>query len=180
MIRKFTKFCRWLWFAVRYAGILRDLPLSTGIGKGVEFIGGGKKAICIGCRVTLCSRVTFEVVTGGTISVGDNAWISKDVMISARQEVYIGSNAMIGEFSSIRDADHGSELTEIPMRNQGMIASPVWIGDDVWIGRGVAILKGVTIGQGSIIGANAVVTKDIPEYSIAVGIPARVVRKRIL
>jgi acetyltransferase-like isoleucine patch superfamily enzyme len=59
-----------------------------------------------------------------------------------------------------------------------MVSKPIEIGDDVWIGTGVKILKGVKIGKGAVIGAGSVVTRDIPPYSIAVGIPARVIKER--
>jgi acetyltransferase-like isoleucine patch superfamily enzyme len=85
---------------------------------------------------------------------------------------------MIGELVSIRDFDHVIDQSEIPMRTQGFVGAPVVVEDDVWIGRGVAILKGVRIGRGAVIGANAVVNRDIPPYSIAVGVPARVVKTR--
>lgn len=58
------------------------------------------------------------------------------------------------------------------------MVAPIHIEDDVWIGAGVKVLKGVTIGKGSVIGAGAVVTKDIPPYSIAAGVPCRVIGKR--
>lgn len=59
-----------------------------------------------------------------------------------------------------------------------MVSEPIEIGDDVWIGTGVKILKGVKIGEGAVIGAGSVVTRDIPPYSVAVGVPARVIKKR--
>jgi acetyltransferase-like isoleucine patch superfamily enzyme len=65
------------------------------------------------------------------------------------------------------------------MMDQGIYSTgPVILGEDVWLGAGVIVLDGVRVGKGSIIGAGAVVTKEIPEYSIAVGVPARVVGTR--
>jgi serine acetyltransferase len=181
MLSKLRKIGKWIWYSVRYGKSLRAFPLSTVIGSGVKFLSSDlSKSITLGERVTMCDRVNFETGPGASITVGDNAWISKDVMIAANASIGIGANTMIGEFSSIRDAEHGCESTEIPMRFQGLTAESIQIGDDVWIGRGVAVLKGVTIGKGSIVGANAVVTRDIPDYSIAVGIPARVVKTRKL
>ncbi|UCD33762.1 MAG: acyltransferase, partial [Desulfobacterales bacterium] len=84
---------------------------------------------------------------------------------------------IVGEFVSIRDANHGMERGE-PMRYQPHTSKPIRIGRDVWIARGSCILPGVTIGEGSIIAANSVVTKDIPPYSIAAGVPARVIKNR--
>ena len=66
----------------------------------------------------------------------------------------------------------------IPMKNQGIHTSPIIIEDDVWIGYGAVITKGVTIRKGAIIGANAVVTKDVPEYAIVGGVPAKIIKYR--
>ena len=93
--------------------------------------------------------------------------------------VTLGSHVMMGPDVLIFTQNHQTADTEIPMREQGMEPlKPVVIGDDVWIGARVCILPGVTIGQGAVIGACAVVSKDVPAYSVAVGNPARVVKKR--
>lgn len=67
---------------------------------------------------------------------------------------------------------------ELPIREQGVTREGIIIEDDCWLGSGVKVLDGVTIGKGCVIGANSVVTKDIPPYSVAVGAPARVIKKR--
>lgn len=93
--------------------------------------------------------------------------------------VTLGSHVMMGPDVLIFTQNHQTADTEIPMREQGMAPlKPVVIGDDVWIGARVCILPGVTIGQGAVIGACAVVSKDVPAYSVVVGNPARVVKKR--
>ena len=93
--------------------------------------------------------------------------------------VTLGSHVMMGPDVLIFTQNHQTADTEIPMREQGMAPlKPVVIGDDVWIGARVCILPGVTIGQGAVIGACAVVSIDVPAYSVAVGNPARVVKKR--
>ena len=85
---------------------------------------------------------------------------------------------MISNAVSIRDTDHDFQKINVPIFNQGIITSPVFIGDYVWIGYGAVITKGVTIGKGAIIAANAVVTKDVPEYAIVGGVPAKIIRMR--
>ena len=93
--------------------------------------------------------------------------------------VTLGSHVMMGPDVLIFTQNHQTADPEIPMREQGMAPlKPVVIGDDVRIGARVCILPGVTIGQGAVIGACAVVSKDVPAYSVAVGNPARVVKKR--
>ena len=74
--------------------------------------------------------------------------------------------------------NHGTELINVPMINQPYYESDIIIGDDVWIGAGTVITAGVKIGKGSVIGSNSTVTKDIPEFSIAVGSPAKVIKIR--
>jgi acetyltransferase-like isoleucine patch superfamily enzyme len=112
------------------------------------------------------------------LTVGDNFNIGEFSFISAIGGLTIGKNVIIGHHVSIITSNHRFGSTKIPICQQGVASSPIRIEDDVWIGSGVRVLAGVKIGRGSIIGANAVVTKDIPSYSIAVGIPAKVIKKR--
>jgi maltose O-acetyltransferase len=87
---------------------------------------------------------------------------------------------MMGPEVVIYSQSHKYDRTDIPMCEQGFSEyKEVVIGDDVWIGRRAIIMPGVHIGKGCIIGAGAVVTKDIPDYSVAAGVPARVVKSRI-
>lgn len=93
--------------------------------------------------------------------------------------VRIGKNVMMGPYVLIYTQNHCTCNADIPMREQGMLnIQPVTIEDDVWIGGRVCILPGVTIGHGSVIGACAVVSKDVPPYSVVVGNPGRVVKSR--
>jgi acetyltransferase-like isoleucine patch superfamily enzyme len=78
----------------------------------------------------------------------------------------------------ICDFDHVISDIHVPIKDQGIVKSPVRIGPDTWLGTKVSVLKGTRIGRGSVLGAHAVVRGDIPDYSIAVGTPARVVRNR--
>jgi acetyltransferase-like isoleucine patch superfamily enzyme len=110
--------------------------------------------------------------------MGDRSSINDGGFVVVNHEVRIGCDVLIGEFVSIRDSDHVFERTDLPINQQGLIGSPIHIGDNVWISRGVAILHGVEIGRGAVVGANAVVTKMIPGMTVAVGIPAKVIRSR--
>jgi acetyltransferase-like isoleucine patch superfamily enzyme len=89
--------------------------------------------------------------------------------------VTIGDRVMFGPFVSIYAATHETEVQS--RRDNIEFAREVYIGDDCWIGGNVIILPGVTIGKGCTIGAGSVVTKDIPEYSVAIGSPAKIVKK---
>ena len=92
-------------------------------------------------------------------------------------EISFGDHVMIGPKTIIWGRDHGMDVGA-PMKHQPHIKAPIKIGNDVWIAANVTILKGVNIGDGAIIGAGSVVTRDIPEYAVAVGNPARVVKYR--
>lgn len=118
------------------------------------------------------------------MSFGDNVFIGRNVTISASQSgrspIRIGNDVMIAQRCMIIGGNHGMQRTDIPMNSQGEgRQGAIEIGDDVWIGAGTIILSPVTIGRGSVIGAGSVVTKAIPEYSVAVGNPARVIKSRL-
>ena len=93
-------------------------------------------------------------------------------------KIILGDNVIIGPGSILRAVNHRFESTDVPIRDQGHAGGVIHVEEDVWLGANVMVLPGVRIGRGSIIGAGAIVTKDIPPYSIAVGNPAKVVRKR--
>ncbi|HEY5588812.1 MAG TPA: DapH/DapD/GlmU-related protein [Candidatus Paceibacterota bacterium] len=111
------------------------------------------------------------------VSIGDNSGIGVNCEIYGPVE--IGENVMMGPETVIYTRNHKHDKLDMPMNKQGFEDyEPVKIGNDVWISKRVIILPGVTIGDGCIIGAGAVVAKNIDPYSIAVGNPARVVKKR--
>lgn len=124
-------------------------------------------------------NVNFEKGAAFTpqLSIGNNSGIG--IRSAVHGPVTIGNDVMMGQEVIIYTSRHNDDRIDIPMRQQGMKdVVPVVIGDDVWIGSRVIILPGVTIGKGCIIGAGAVVTRDVPEYSVVGGVPARVLRNR--
>lgn len=114
----------------------------------------------------------------GDIELGEYANIGVFCNISSNSKIKIGKKVLIGPHCSLFATEHRFENRDIPIADQGWTSKGITIEDNVWIGAGVVVLDGVTIGRDSIIGAGAVVSEDIPEFSIAVGIPAKVVRKR--
>ena len=112
------------------------------------------------------------------LSIGDNSGVG------IRCEVYgpvtIGNDVMMGPDVVVYTSGHRFDRVDITMIEQGYTEPrPVNIGNDVWIGRRAIIMPGVTIGDGCVIGAGAVVTKDIPPYSLAGGVPAKVIKSRV-
>ena len=147
----------------------RDVELTAPSGSGRVHVGPW---CWIGDGVALRSHA-------GRVSVGAKVIIGGGTTVNAYLDVSIGDGALIADDVHITDFDHRTDRLDVPIRDQGVVSSPVRIGPDVWLGRGVTVLRGVDIGRGSVIGAHAVVTSDIPPYSIAVGVPARVVRSRL-
>jgi acetyltransferase-like isoleucine patch superfamily enzyme len=115
----------------------------------------------------------------GILSLGQGSFISENCFIQFNDKVTIGENCMIAPAVSIRDTDHKFDRIDIPMNQQGSMASEVRVGDDVWIGHGALIMKGVTIGNGAVVAAGAVVTHDVSAYDIVGGVPAKRIRSRI-
>ena len=112
------------------------------------------------------------------LSIGKESGINSNTWINAMGGVKIGHNVLIGPFVIIHSANHRFNKLDICIQKQGWEMLSVNIEDDVWIGANAIILPGVTIGKGSVIGAGAVVTRDIPPYSIAVGVPAKIIKNR--
>ena len=121
--------------------------------------------------------------TKKTLTIGDNCQIGDYCHIVALKKMNIGNNVLIASKVFISDTSHGTytrdnqDSPNIAPVDRPLISQSVEIGDNVWIGENVVVLQGSKIGKGSIIGANAVVTGDIPENSIAAGVPARVIKK---
>ena len=113
---------------------------------------------------------------GSGIVIGDNSGIG--VNCSIHGPLTIGDNVMMGPEVVILTSSHNFDNIYIPMLKLGSSIKSVVIGNDVWIGTRSIILPGVKIGNGVIIGAGAVVTKDIPDYAIVGGVPAKVIRFR--
>lgn len=148
----------------------------------------GKKWIDFGRQLTTgywCRLEAFQFgSSNGQIIFGNNVQINDFVHISSISSVKIGDNVLIASHVYISDNSHGfykgdmkDSSPEIPPALREYNVAPVSIGNNVWIGEGVIVLPGVTIGNGSIIGAHSVVNRNIPENCIAVGSPARVIKR---
>ncbi len=124
----------------------------------------------IGEGVKLYEGVRFHNALN--LYIGNNVAMNNDVWINAYGKVLIGDNTIIGPRVIIHSSNHKFDKLDIPIQKQGHTMEPVIIEDDVWIGASAIILPGVRVGKGSVIAAGAVVTKDIPPYSIAMGVPA--------
>jgi acetyltransferase-like isoleucine patch superfamily enzyme len=114
--------------------------------------------------------VEISCARQGRLTLGKNVFLNQGVRIACSQEISIGDNALIGDETVILDNDyHG-------VANSPAKAAAVTIESDVWLGTRVIVLRGVTIGRGSVVGAGAVVTRSIPPFSFAAGVPAKVIK----
>jgi len=114
----------------------------------------------------------------GTIIISKNVNIGFNCDIFSASKVKIGENTLIAAYSYIIGGGHNYERTDIPIAEQEKHSHGIEVGKNCWIGAGVNVLDNTTIGNETIIGAGAVVTKDMPPYSIAAGIPAQVIKSR--
>lgn len=165
------------------------------LGEKIQFVptalctdlSGGKGNIKIGNNAKIMGRMVSS--NGGKIEVGNNFYMGIDTLIGASNSIKIGDCVIIS--NDVRIYDNNNHPTDPKARErmskEGFSndnwawkhaqSAPVVIEDNVWIGQYCTILKGVTIGKGSIVGTRAVVTKDVPPYTVVAGNPAKVVKK---
>ncbi|PRY42839.1 acetyltransferase-like isoleucine patch superfamily enzyme [Umezawaea tangerina] len=174
------------WYLVRYWRLLKfRLANPHVVLRGMVFLG---KKVDIHCRPGY-GRLEIgrwvHIGDGnaircheGSLRIGDKAVFGKDNTVNCYLDVEIGAATLVADWVYICDFDHVTSDITIPIKDQGIIKSPVRIGPDTWLGTKVTITRGSLIGRGCVIGAHAVVRGEVPDYKIAVGIPARVVRDR--
>lgn len=135
------------------------------------------KRIAVKCGEGVLVKQRCYVGAGFGLEVGSNSQLGHNARIG--RNVSIGNDVLMGPDVVIMTTSHETSDINVPIRLQGKTEDkPVKIGDDVWVGTRVVILPGVTVGRGAIIGASAVVTKDVPPYSVVAGVPAKVVKWR--
>jgi acetyltransferase-like isoleucine patch superfamily enzyme len=116
----------------------------------------------------------------GSVKIGQNTYIQSGCILNAFVgNIVIGDNCMIAPRCAFTPYQHSFAATDRPMREQPLTSKgDIILEDDVWLGLNALVMDGVTIGRGAIIGAGAVVTKDVPPYAIAGGVPARIIGSR--
>jgi acetyltransferase-like isoleucine patch superfamily enzyme len=166
---------RRIYFTARLASDVSDMDFSVQCDGRVHVSGTANIKLEKRCRLGM--DVELRTVDAGRIHIGEDTRLNRGCTLTSYAQIRIGDFTIIGEFVSIRDANHGLKRGE-PMRYQPHTCEPILVGRDVWIGRGSCILPGVTIGEGAVIGANSVVTRDVPDFAIAAGVPAKVIKMR--
>jgi len=149
------------------------------IHKRVIFVTNNNGRIIIGDNNEFHYNVIL-MTYGGTIEIGDNCSINPFTILYGHGNLRIGNNVLIAGQCMIIPANHRFDSIDIPINRQGETRKGIIIEDDVWIGGGCQILDGVRISKGSIVAAGSVINKDIPAYSIVGGVPAKIIKSRII
>ncbi|MBI4319118.1 MAG: radical SAM protein [Chloroflexi bacterium] len=134
----------------------------------------------LGQGVHLYRGTNIEVGAGGSVIIGANTHVQGPCDFKGfGAAIIIGSEVQIAPYCTLSSYDHAFDDLTRPILAQGLVTKgDTVIEDDVWLGSGVKVLAGVRVGTGAVVGAGSVVTKDIPPYSVAAGVPARVIRTR--
>ena len=121
-----------------------------------------------------------EGINGEKIIIKNNVALNFNVMINANNKGYIKieDNVIIGPNTVLRASNHNYKDTNKPIRYQKHTGGKIIINEDVWIGSNCTILPNIVIGKGSVVGAGSVVSKNIPEYSVVAGVPAKIIKSR--
>jgi len=139
-------------------------PHNIRLGEETYLVDGAVLRACGNARLTIGNRFGAN---GNARIIADNGG-----------EILIGACVMVGPNVVIRASNHGAERIDVPMWEQGHTGGRIVIGDDVWIGANAVIVPNVTIGSHVVIAAGAVVTRDVPDYAVVAGVPARVIADR--
>jgi acetyltransferase-like isoleucine patch superfamily enzyme len=140
--------------------------------------GAGDAGVVIGEDVILSRNIVIQGKLA-PITIGDASDIGCNTVLSSVSGIQIGQKALIAANVYIGGGRYVTKSLTTPMADQGLeTKGPTVIGDDVWIGANAVVIDGVRVGRGAIIGAGAVVSSDIPDFAIAVGVPAKVIRLR--
>ncbi len=145
-------------------------------GKGVRCDAPPGARIVLGHDVEIGDWTILEAMPGGLLFIADGAIVGRGCTIAAERHVSIGRDSGVSEWSSIRDHDHDPAY---PVKSQRTLQLDVRIGDRVWIGGKVTVVRGGSIGDDAVIGAQAFVNRPVPAACLAVGVPARVVRRDV-
>ena len=160
---------------------MRGCKIGSNISVGRHCFFRGKRRTAIGNNIRFGDNCLIEV--GGInpdakLIIGNDFSATSNLFISCNYSITIGNRALFGNNIRIYDSNHGIDPEcGIPYEHQKLVCKPVVIGSNTWIGDNCIILAGTSIGEYSVIGAGSVVTGKIPEYTIAAGVPARVIKK---
>lgn len=175
------------WYLVRYWRLLKvRLRQPHIVLKGMVFLGRGVELECreglgrleIG-RFTHIGDRTRIRCHEGSLRIGEKAVFGADNTINGYLDIEFGDATLLADWIYVCDFDHRYADIHTPIKDQGIVKTPVRVGPETWVGTKVTILRGAIVGRGCVLGAHAVVRGTIPDHAVAVGAPARVVRDRV-
>jgi len=114
----------------------------------------------------------------GTLRVGDKCVFGRDNTVNCYLDIEFGAGTIVADWVYVCDFDHVYDDIHVPIKDQGIVKSPVRVGPDCWVGTKVTVLRGATIGHGCVLAAHAVVRGDVPPMSVVGGVPGRVLKDR--
>ena len=114
----------------------------------------------------------------GTLRIGDKTVLGRENTLNCYLDLHVGEACIVADWVYVCDFDHRTDDVHRPIKDQGIVKTPVHIGDDVWLGVKSSVLRGAQVGRGSVVAAHAVVRGEVPELSVVAGVPGRVVRDR--
>ncbi|MHC1560119.1 acyltransferase [Actinomycetospora sp. C-140] len=115
----------------------------------------------------------------GSLRIGDKSVFGNENTVNCYLDIEFGEATLLSDWIYVCDFDHRYADVHVPIKDQGIVKTPVRIGPETWIGTKVTVLRGARVGRGCVLGAHAVVRGDVPDHAVAVGAPARVVRDRM-
>jgi acetyltransferase-like isoleucine patch superfamily enzyme len=165
----------WGFITLCYAPFFKRISFPSHI--GVPIFTLGLKRVTIGKRVRILPGVRIETHYNGTIVFEDNVSIGQQFHITSAGDLIIGSNTTISGNVFVTNIDHDYQEIGKFILDQKMIVQETKIGNNCFIGYGVAIQAGTILGQQCVVGAGSVVRGTFPDYSVIVGVPAKVIKR---
>lgn len=174
------------WYLVRYARLARFRMANPHIVlRGMVFLGRNVEIHATPQLARMEIGRWVHIGNGnsircheGSLRIGDKTVFGCNNVVNAYLDLEIGGSTLVADWCYICDFDHKMDDINLPIKDQGITKGPVRIGPDTWVAAKVSVLRNTIVGRGCVLGSHAVVRGEIPDYSIAVGAPARVVKNR--
>ena len=171
-----VRYWRFLRLKVRHPDVVTEGFVF--LGRDVEMLARrGYGRIVLGRWVHLGDRCSLRAHEG-TLRIGDKTVLGREDTLNCFLDVSIGPRCIVADWVYVGDFDHRYDYLHVPIKDQGIVKSPVRVGADVWIGVKASVLRGAQVGDGCVLAAHTVVKGDVPAGSVVAGVPGRVVRDR--
>ena len=172
-----VRYWRFLLLRLRHPQVVTEGMVY--LGRGVELSARpGYGRIVLGRWVHLGDRNRLRAHEG-TLRIGDKTVLGRENTLNCYLDLEVGPRCIVADWVYICDFDHRSDDVHTPIKDQGIVKTPVRIGEDVWVGVKASVLRGAQVGRGSVLAAHTVVRGQVPDHSVVAGVPGRVVRDRV-